>query len=224
MSSLTTLLLFVLVLLTPIAFLALMVWGVVRLTNAENKKRAGHGYRNAVVAQADVELGKPRNEDMLLEIYISKGLTLYGIFLSIAMLGFGLAFLLLSPVTALVLGWWVCVLGLVFTAKMIRQLAIDTPMVILTTSYIEYAGWPFRRIPWKGIRNAYIRSLPTATYLNFEVEEQQKLLQQMGWLKRNVHRLNRIFGGSPIQINLTPFKVDSSRVLEMVNHQIGKSV
>lgn len=224
MSSLTTLLLFVLILLTPIALLAFMVWGVVQLTNAENKSRAEQENRSVVVAQADVELGKSRNEDMLLEIYISKGMTLYGILLSIVMLGFGLVFFLLSPVTALVLGWWMCIFGLVFIVNMTRQLAIDTPAVILTTSYIEYVGWPFKRIPWREIRKSYIRRLPTATYLNFEVVEQQKLLQQMSWLSRNVHRLNRIFGGAPIQINLTPFKIDSSRVLEMVNHQISKSV
>jgi hypothetical protein len=224
MSPLTTLLLFVLALLTPIAFLTLIVWGVVQLTNAENKKRAQLDFRNAGDASSDVKFGKPLNEDLLLEVHISKSMTLVGLFLSIAMLGFGLAFFLLNPVTALVLGWWLCILGLVFTVKMFRQLAIDTPTVTLTTAYIEHAGWPFKRIPWKEIKKSYIIKLPTAIYLNFEVEDQQKLLQQMSWFIRNILRMNRIFGGSPIQINLTPLKVDSSRVLEIVKHQIGKSV
>lgn len=222
MSSLTTLLFFVLILLTPIAFMILMVYGVVKLTNTENKKRAHQESGYLGNAQSVVEWESPRNEDLLLEVHISKRMALYGLFLSAAMLGFGVTFFLLHPVTALVLGWWMCLVGLVFIVNMIRQLGIDTPVVILTTSYIEYAGWPFKRIPWKDIKKSYIRRLPTATYLNFEVVDQQKLLLKMGWLSRNIHRLNRIFGGSPIQINLTPLKVDSTRILDLVNQQMGK--
>lgn len=222
MSPLTTLLFFVLILLTPIAFMVLMVYGVVKLTNTENQKRTHQETKYLGDARSVVEWEPPRNEDLLLEVHISKGMTLYGLFLSTAMLGFGVTFFLLHPVTALVLGWWMCLLGLVSIVNMVKQLAIDTPVVILTTSYIEYAGWPFKRIPWKDIKKSYIRRLPTANYLNFEVVYQQKLLLEMGWLSRNIHRLNWIFGGSPIQINLTPLKVDSTRILDLVNHQMGK--
>lgn len=208
---------FVLLLLAPLAFMGLMVFGVVKLTDAENRKHRREGLAQQKTSDSAWE---PPPEDVLLQAHISKGMTLWGLFLSIGLVGFGLAFLFINPVTALVIGWWSTLIGLTFLYSLLKQLTITEPMVVLSTAYIEHAGWPFKRIPWSDIKKAHLCRLVSSTYLNLEVENHSRYLQQMGWFSRNANRLNRVLGCSPIYINLTPLKVDPAKVLDLVRQHV----
>ena len=216
MSAAEVLVYFVLLLLAPLAFMGAMVFGVVKLTHAENRKRR----REELARQATSDSGEPQPEDVLLRVHISKGMTLWGLFLSICLTGFGLAFLYIDPVTALVIGWWSTLAGLALLYSLLKQLLITQPWVVLTTAFIEHAGWPFKRIPWSDIKAAHLCRLVSSTYLNFEVEDPSRYLRQMGWFGRNANRFNRMLGCSRIYINLTPLKVDPARILDLARQHI----
>lgn len=201
--------------------MGLMVFGVVKLTDAENRRRRGEELAQQATSDSAWE---PPPEDVLLRVHVSKGMTLLGLFMSISLIGFGLVFLFLDPVTALVLGWWSTLIGLAFLYILLKQLTITEPMVVLTTAYIEHTGWPFKRIPWADIRKSHVRRRVTkggvSTCLSFEVEDHMRYLRQMNWFSRTANRLNRVFGCSPIYINLTPLKADPARILDLVQQHI----
>lgn len=212
---------FVLLLLAPIAFTGLMVYGVVRLTLAENKKLKRE--ETARLTTPETVWQQPQPADVLLEIHISKGMTLWGLFLCVCLIGFGLAFMS-NPVTALVLGWWTTFGGLIMLFKLLGQLSRTRPMVVLTTSYIEHARWPFKRIPWCDIRGCYTRTIAgkggVSTYLCIEVEDQNKYLRQMNWLNRSINKLNWLVGCSAIHFGVTPLKINPSELVRLIQEQI----
>lgn len=221
MSPLTGTLYFVLILLAPIAFIGALVFLVVWLTNSENKKRNGAVELDQPYLAEEEVAHSPA--EVLLEVYFSKVVAFFGFLGALALLGFGVLFLLLDPVTALVLGWWATLLGMLFVITFLKQLMTDKPSVILTTKYLEHAGWPFRRIPWSEITQAYTRRVSTGVYLCLELADQPKWLKQMGLVSRNMNRLNRIFFCSPININVTPLKANAADILAMVNQQLGNT-
>lgn len=124
----------------------------------------------------------------------------------------------------LVLGWWMALLGVILVFIMLKQFTITEPVLVLTTTYIEYAKWPFRRIPWHDITHCQSRIIVgkgvVATYLCLELVDQDKYLQRMGWLSRKVNRLNWLVGCSAIHVALTPLKVDSAEVVKLIERQI----
>ena len=221
MSPLAGVLYFILIILTPIVFIGAMVFLVVWLTNSENKRRIiSPGLEHPDLGN---QWKAPSPEDVLLEVYVSKGMTAYGLLIGLVLLGVGIFSFMLDPVVALVLGWWTALLGMVFVISLLKQLMTDKPSVVLTTKYLEHAGWPFRRIPWSEITQAYTRRVSTGIYLCLELADQPKWLKQMGIVSRNVNRLNRIFFCSPININVTPLKANAADILAVVNQQLEKT-
>lgn len=131
------------VLLVPVALVTSMVLIVVWLTTRENKIREEKQIALESQGQEETKWNQPPGE-IILEIPVSKGMTLFGMFMASALLGFGIAFCLISPVTTLVLGWWTSIVGLIFLFSLGRQLLIKHPIVVVTTECIQYRGWPFR--------------------------------------------------------------------------------
>jgi len=212
----------VLLLLTPLALIFLMILTVVRLTEADGRR---FQYRQAILQTAPESLrSQPKREEILLEVHYSKGMSLWGLFVAAALTYFGFKALLLDPVVALVFGWWVAFVSVIFIFLLLKQLATTEPVLVLTTTYIEYAPWPFRRIPWRDITYCRSRTIVgkgvIATYLCFELVDQNKYLQQMGWLSRTINRLNWLAGCSAIHVALTPLKVDSGEVTRRIQQQI----
>lgn len=202
------------VLLVPVALVASMVLVVVWLTTRENKIR--DETRIALETQPPGEL--------ILEIPVSRGMTLLGMLMASALLGFGIAFCLMSPVTALVLGWWTSIVSLIYLVSLGRQFLINHPIVVVTTECIQYRGWPFRCISWRNVIRATLRRVVTrggvSVYLNLELNNEKELTSQLSKFKGLIFRLNRLFGVSTFSIGLTPLKASPKKVLAVVEHQI----
>lgn len=212
----------ILLLLTPLALVSLMVWGVVKLTEADKRRF----QRMQAIQQISRESAcrQPKPSEILLEAYFSKGMTIWGLFVAATLTYFGFKALFLDPVVALVLGWWTALFGVIFIFIFLKQFTTTEPVLTLTTTHIEYAKWPFRRIPWHDIRRCHSRTIVgkgvIATYLCLELADQSKYLRQMGWLSRKINRLNWLIGCSAIHVALTPLKVDSAEVVKRIQQQI----
>lgn len=211
-----------LLLLAPLALISLMVLGVVKLTEAD-KRRFQH--KQAIQQTApEFAWDQPKPDELLLEAHFSRGMNLWGLFIAAVLTYFGFKALLLDPVVALVLGWWMTLFGVVFIFLLLKQLTTTEPILVLTTTYIEYAKWPFRRIPWHDIKHCHSRTIVgkggVATYLCLELVDQDKYVQQMGWLSRKINRLNWLVGCSAIHVALTPLKVDSAEVIKRIQQKI----
>lgn len=212
----------ILLLLTPLALIFLMVLGVVKLTEADKRRF----HRKQAIQQTSPESAcrQPKPSEILLEAYISKGMTLWGLFVAATLTYFGFKALLLDPVVALVLGWWTALFGVILFLFLLKQFTTTEPVLTLTTTHVEYAKWPFRRIPWHDITHCHSRTIVgkgvIATYLCLELVDQDKYLQQMGWLSRKISRLNWLVGCSAIHVALTPLDVDSAEVVKRIQQQI----
>lgn len=86
-----------------------------------------------------------------LKVFRSKGKTIYAIVLASVLLYVGVSLCLLSPVTALMIGWWCVLITSLFLYKFAKQLLSNGPELVLTDAYIENASWPYKRIQWKNI-------------------------------------------------------------------------
>ena len=210
------------VLLVPVALVASMVLIVVWLTTRENKIR--EEKRIALdKGEEETKWNQPPGE-LILEIPVSKGTTLLGMLMASALLGFGIAFCLMSPVTALVLGWWTSIVGLIYLMSLGRQLLFNHPVVVVTTECIQYRGWPFRCISWTNVIRASLRRVVTvggvSAYLNLELNNEKELTRKLSKGKGLIFRLNRLFGVSTFSIGLTPLKASPKNVLAVVENQI----
>ena len=211
------------VLLVPVALVTSMVLVVVWLTTRENKIREEKQIALEIQGQEETKWNQPPGE-MILEIPVSKGMTLFGMFMASALLGFGIAFCLISQVTALVLGWWTSIVGLIFLISLGRQFLIKHPIVVVTTECIQYSGWPFRCISWRNVIRASLRRVVTrggiSIYLNLELDNEKELTSKLSKFKGLLFRLNRFFGVSTFSIGLTPLKANPKNVLSIVENQI----
>ena len=212
MSFITGFLTLIAVVLLPVGLIALMVYMLVRMTNAENIRR------NARTLE-QMQLSDTPEASVRLKVFTSKGMTIYGMVLASVVLGFGIFTFLLHPVTALVIGWWAVLISSFFLYKLAKQLLNNGPLLVLTDSYIENASWPYKRIEWKNIRRVHKSRLLTAgvvaIYINLEVDNEKALLKGLGVFTRTLYRLNRLFGGSPIQINATALRIEPD---ELISH------
>lgn len=218
MSQMSGFIYLIAILLIPVVLIALMVYLVVSLTNAENK-RAAIAKANAISL---TPIGKVE-----IEIFRSFGMAIYGLILSLFLCGFGIFTFFLDPVAALVLGTPTLLAAIPFTFMGIKQLFDNEPNVVITDTHIECKQWPFRRIAWKEIKSVnrlrFMTAGAYAVYINLEVYDEKKVMTHMGSIKKIIYKLNRIFGGSPIAINLTSLKADSDLLLKMVQqHLIAK--
>ena len=200
-----------------------MVLIVVWLTARENRIRDEKRIALETQGQEETKWNQPPGETIL-EIPVSKGMTLFGMLMASALLGFGVAFCLMSPVTALLLGWWTSIAGLIYLVSLGRQLLINHPIVVVTTECIQYRGWPFRCISWRNVIRASLRRVVTrggvSVYLNLELNNEKQLTSQLSKLKGLVFRLQRLFGVSTFSIGLTPLKASPKNVLSIVENQI----
>lgn len=214
---------FIGVLLVPIALVTSMVLIVIWLTTRENRIREEKRIALEIQGQEETNWNHPPGE-MILEIPVSKGMTLFGMLMASALLGFGIAFCLISPVTALVLGWWTCIVGLIFLVSLGRQLLVKHPIVVVTTECIQYRGWPFRCISWSNVIRTSLRRVATrggiSVYLNLELNNEKELTSKLSKFKGLLFRLNRLFGVSTFSIGLTPLKASPKNVLAIVENQI----
>lgn len=214
---------FIGVLLVPIALVTSLVLIVIWLTTRENRIREEKRIALEIQGQEETNWNHPPGE-MILEIPVSKGMTLFGMLMASALLGFGIAFCLISPVTALVLGWWTCIVGLIFLVSLGRQLLVKHPIVVVTTECIQYRGWPFRCISWSNVIRASLRRVATrggiSVYLNLELNNEKELTSKLSKFKGLLFRLNRLFGVSTFSIGLTPLKASPKNILAIVENQI----
>lgn len=211
------------VLLVPVALVASMVFIVVWLTTRENKIREEERIALDIQKQEEAKWREPPGE-LILEIPVSKGMTLWGMLMASALLGFGITFCLMSPVTALVLGWWTSIAGLLSLRLLGRQFLINHPVVVITTECIQYRGWPFRCISWRNVIRASLRRVVmrggVSVYLNLELNNEKELISQLGKSKGVLFRLQRLFGVSAFSIGLTPLQASPENVLAVAENQI----
>lgn len=211
------------VLLVPVALVTSMVLIVVWLTSRENKIREEKWIALEILGQEETKWNQLPGE-MILEIPVSKGMTLLGMLMASALLGFGIAFCLMNPVTALVLGWWTSIVGLTYLVSLGRQFLINHPVVVVTTECIQYRGWPFRCISWRNVIGANLRRVATrggvSVYLNLELNNEKELTSKLSKFKGRIFRLHRLFGVSTFSIGLTPLKASPQSVLAIVENQI----
>jgi len=208
------------VLLLPVGLIALMVYVLVRITNAENSRR-----NRKMLEQA--QLPDLSESNVRLRVFTSKGMTIYGMVLASIVLAFGIFTLLLHPVTALVIGWWVALVSALLLIKLTKQVLNSEPLLVLTDSYIENASWPYRRVNWKNVKRAHISRLLTAgvvaIYINLEVDNEKELLNGLGLFTKTFYRLSRLFGGSPIQINATALRIKPDELMSHIKQFIPEN-
>ncbi len=106
-----------------------------------------------------------------------------------------------------------------------KLLINKTPIVVITDEQIECIQWPFKSIKWKNIDGATLRRMPfSGGYsLNLDVNNQDQLLSQTSPPSRLLWKLGRVFGFSPIAINLLAFRETPKEVEEIIRGRLRKS-
>lgn len=111
-------------------------------------------------------------------------------------------------------------------AYLIGKLLINkAPIVVITDEQIECIQWPFKSIKWKNIDNATLTRMPVSGgySLNLDVNNQEQLLSQISPPRRLLWKLGRLFGFSPIAINLLSLKETPKEVENIVRGKFRKS-
>lgn len=106
-----------------------------------------------------------------------------------------------------------------------KLLINKTPMVVITDEQIECIQWPFKSIKWKNIDDATLTRMPVSGgySLNLDVNNQDQLLSQISPPRRLLWKLGRLFGFSPIAINLLGLRETPKELEEIVRGKLRKS-
>ena len=103
-----------------------------------------------------------------------------------------------------------------------RLLIKKTPIIVITDEEIECIQWPFKSIKWKNIDDATLTRIPVSGgySLSLYVNNQDQLLSQMSPPRRMLWKLGRLFGLSPIAINLLGLKETPEELEKVVRGKL----
>jgi|GEM_PF-4266913 len=165
-------------------------------------------------------------ESSKIYFFYSKAMLVYYLVICIIFVAFGAWSLIFYPVIFIVIGFWGLLPSIPGIFWAISQIIKESPRIIISGENIEYVEWPFKILKWENIRSAYLRTLPSkgfmSTFLVFETDNEIELLKTVKFIDRILWKSGKIFGLSPIIINLTNIDVVPEKILEIILANISK--
>lgn len=94
------------------------------------------------------------------------------------------------------------------------------PRMILNDEGIVDRTLGMGLIPWSAIQGAYLNSMQKNVFICLEVADYKVYLRRIHVVKRAFARVNRLFGFTPICLNLTGVAADPQEVLDLILKRI----